>query len=105
MHIDPPRPPALMPEGVKHLSRILEAEAEYAQATGGRSAREDTELLDFLRGMDDELTMTPIEALVVLTEKGFNLYGNRHMEEHYWQATRDYVSDTVEEHGLRKDDE
>lgn len=103
MNIVPPRP-ALMPESLKHLSAILEAEAQYAQATG-RSAREDTELLGILRDIEDELTMTPTEALVVLTQRGFHLYGDSKREEYYYDATRDYVSSAAEDAGLTRNEE
>lgn len=100
MHIDPPRPPALTAEAVKHLQDVLAAEQAYAESTG-RNAREDTELLGFLEGMEDELRLTPVETLVALSNEGFRLYGDHKREEYYYDATRDYVNDAVDEAGLK----
>lgn len=98
-------PPAKITLTEAHAQRLRQVQrllSAYGQITG-RPPLSDLELLSMIEGMDD-LAMSENQTFLALVNDDFNLVNeDHHMQEHYYQATQDIVTDAVEERGLRFD--
>jgi hypothetical protein len=60
----------------------------------------DLELMGFIENRGDDVVVPVDEAFNLLKADGFDLVGDRHAAEHYYQTTADHVSDALEKAGL-----